>query len=373
MNLEKSTIQTFFMIIEDMGITDNIKYNSQKHILAFGNGSQIFLIDLFPLPQDPNYTRLGGHEYTFVIIDEAAEVSLKAYQILKTRIRYKLKENNLIGKMLICSNPSKGWLYDIFYSPWRNGELPPHRKFIQALPSDNTYADENVLKMYTIEELGTTFYNLLVLGDWDYDSSALDIFNFDAVQQCFYNYGVGGIKYITCDPAGQGNDNCVITVWQGYQCQEIYTYPKTTIPQIIDYIKQLMASKTVNISNVCIDGGGLGIGVTDSLPGCQKFIANSKALKNEIIYASLKDQLYFKFAEMVREGKIGITSDPLQQNEIVRELEAHKMYNVDRGRTQVTPKSMVKQLIGKSPDLADALMMRAYFEYKNTGGIEFGW
>lgn len=372
-NLTKSTFQTFLSLVDEMGIRESINYNSQSHIITFSNGSQIFLLDLFPLPADPNFTRLGGHEYTFVIIDEAAEVPMKAYQVLKTRIRYKLQENDLIGKMLICSNPSKGWLYDTFYSPWRTGELPTYRKFIQALPQDNTFADPKVLETYTIENLGILFYNLLVLGDWDYDSSALDLFDFDSLNNSFYIIAQRGRKILTCDPAGQGNDKCIITIWDNYQCIDIQEYAKTTIPQITELIKSNMLKYGIPISNVVVDAGGLGLGVSDMLMGSKKFIANLKPLKNEIIYGTLKDQLFFKFGELIKNGKIGIEADTIKQGEIVRELQAHKMYNPDKGKTQITPKALVKQMIGKSPDMADALVMRAYFEYVGTNEMIIGW
>lgn len=369
-SLEKSTLQTFFQICNNHNIS--YKYNSQKHVISFNNGSQIFLLDLFPLPADPEYVRLGGQEYTWVIIDEAGECPLKAYQVLKTRIRYKLKENNLTPKMLICSNPTRGWLYDIFYSPYKRNELPEHRQFIQALPKDNIYADEKVLEGYTIENLGEAFYNLLVLGDWDYDINATNLFEFPDLQQLFYNAGVAGKKYITVDPAGQGNDECVITVWNNYQCFIIKKFNKTTIPQIADEVKQLMQLYSVHINNVVVDSSGLGIGVADLLQGCVKFFANGKVLKNEN-YNSLKDQMFYKFAQLIKDYKVGITATIEDQNEIIRELQAHKQYITDGGKSRVTPKSLVKQQIGRSPDLADAIVMRAYFEYKNIEGVIIGW
>ena len=51
--------------------------------------------------------------------------------------------------------------------------------------------------------------------------------------------------------------------------------------------------------------------------------------------------------------------------QIIQELEQVKQYNMDKdGKRQVLPKDKVKEIIGRSPDFADTLMMREWFELK---------
>jgi len=369
-NLVKSTYATFNDLMHKLGLVDQYKYNSQTHIITFDNGSQIYLLDLFPLPGDPNYTRFGGYELTWVIIDECAECPLKAFQVLKTRVRYKLKENGLVGKILLCSNPTTGWLKEMFYDNWKNGTLPKHRKFVQALPHENPFADKKVLEQYSIENLGELYYRMLVLGDWSYTTTDSDLYNYDDLVNMFYVNAVPGSKYISVDCAGQGVDKTCITVWNNYQCISIQLYPKTTVPQIVNHVKNNMIAHSVKVSNVIVDAGGLGQGVADLLVGCKKFLANSRPLKGEKGFYSLKDQLAFKFASLLKDGKIGISSiEANSKQEIVREFQAHKMFRVDREKAQVTPKSLVRQHIGRSPDSFDALIMRMWFEYKTQSGL----
>ena len=48
---------------------------------------------------------------------------------------------------------------------------------------------------------------------------------------------------------------------------------------------------------------------------------------------------------------------------IIQELEQVKRSNVDKdGKLSIIPKEKVKELLGRSPDFSDALMMRMYFE-----------
>jgi phage terminase large subunit len=52
-------------------------------------------------------------------------------------------------------------------------------------------------------------------------------------------------------------------------------------------------------------------------------------------------------------------SDPKMKSDIIQELEQVKQFNMDKdGKKQVMPKDKVKEVIGRSPDYSDTLMMR---------------
>ena len=148
-NLKQTTLNTFFEVaIHFCGLTPekDFKYNAGDSTIKFYNGSEILLKDLFYYPSDPLFTSLGGLEITDCFIDEAAEVSEKAINILNSRIRYKLDEYNLIPKTLLTCNPSKGWLYTQYYKPDLTNDLPIHKKFIKSLVTDNKAISEHYIK-----------------------------------------------------------------------------------------------------------------------------------------------------------------------------------------------------------------------------------
>ena len=70
---------------------------------------------------------------------------------------------------------------------------------------------------------------------------------------------------------------------------------------------------------------------------------------------------------MFREGNISINIlDPSIIDDLTQELLAVKLKDVDKdNKVQVQSKEDMKKILGKSPDLSDALMMRMYFEIKN--------
>lgn len=169
-NLEQSTLVTLFKVASLMGYKQNIHYtyNSQKHTINWSNGSQTILKDLFLYPSDPDFTSLGSTEYTDAFIDEGTEITLKAFEIVSTRIRWNLDLYKLVPKILITANPSDGWVKERFIEA-DNKEviLAPHQRFIQSLVSENPDEDFKRLYIQQLERLSSDYdKQRLLYGDW---------------------------------------------------------------------------------------------------------------------------------------------------------------------------------------------------------------
>ena len=132
--LKETTLKTFFETTSRLNMSKDFKYNQQSNLILWKNGSEIILKDLFLYPSDPEFDSLGSLEITGAFIDECNQLTYKAWQIVKSRIRFKLTEFDLIPKLLGTCNPSKNWVYKYFYEPNKMKKLPEYRKFIKALP-----------------------------------------------------------------------------------------------------------------------------------------------------------------------------------------------------------------------------------------------
>lgn len=167
--LEQSTLVTLFEVAHLMGyqVGVDFNYNSQKHVINWANGSTTVLKDLFQYPSDPDFISLGSTEYTDAFIDEVTEITEKAYEIVNTRIRYKLDEYGLTPKILSTGNPRKNWVKRKFVDP---KELPEHIAFVQSLLVDNP--NEKFRELYE-QQLGrmSSDYDKerLLYGNWDVD------------------------------------------------------------------------------------------------------------------------------------------------------------------------------------------------------------
>ena len=112
----------------------------------------------------------------------------------------------------------------------------------------------------------------------------------------------------------------------------------------------------------------MGGGVKDFLR-CKGFVNNARPIKKEN-YQNLKTQCYYKLADKINKAQIGITCNDINiKNFIIEELEQVRTKDADKdNKLQIIPKENVKSILGRSPDFADALCMRMFYELDNNFG-----
>jgi hypothetical protein len=138
----------------------------------------------------------------------------------------------------------------------------------------------------------------------------------------------------------------------------------------VQHIRQLCESKSVKLTNVLVDEDGVGGGVVDALQ-CRGFQNGSRA-KHPDTYSNLKAECYFKLAEFMEYNKLFMRTAN-QRDVIVKELDMIRRRNPDAdGKLSVSSKDEIQRMHGVSPDYADAIMMRMYFElFPNYGN--YSW
>ena len=402
-SLKETTLNTFFDLTSDLGISGQYRYNSQSNIVYWENGSEIILKDLYLYPADPKFDSLGSLEITGAFIDECNQVVLLAWQIVTSRCRYKLtewdihgeltkymeivkkdREGNpvlwknsrgeitpgLIPKCLGTCNPAKNWTYKEFYKADKEGKLLPHRKFIQALPTDNPHLPESYLQ--TLLSLDKSSVQRLYYGNWEYDDDPATLMDADAIADYWSPEHIkkGTDKYMTIDVARKGKDTTVYRVWEGWVCTYRYMIPKSDLVEVVNKAKEIRQRFNIPLSHIVADEDGVGGGVVDFLK-CKGFVNNSSPLK-ELIgeeyktpnYANLKSQCSFKMAEKIVKREAG---EYARDSEVVanttEEMEQIKQRDIDKdGKISIIPKETIKLLIGRSPDEWDSIMMRYFFE-----------
>lgn len=363
--LKETTLNTFFELTSNLKLSNQFNINNQSGVIYWNNGSEIILKDLYQYPSDPNFDSLGSLEITGAFVDECNQISYKAWQIVTSRIRYKLNDYNIVPKILGTCNPSKNWVYSKFYIPSINGTISNSRRFIQSLPTDNPHLHPSYLE--SLLALDENSKRRLYYGDWAYDNDPASLISFDKINDIFTNdFVIEGDKYISADIARYGSDKMVICVWSGFRVIEIFTLDKSSITQTAEAIRGLALKHKVPNSNIIADEDGVGGGVVDVLQ-CKGFVNNSRALKEEnqlMEYQNLKTQCYYKLAEKIQRNEVFIDcSDGYLQDLIIKELEQVKRDKIDSdGKLRIIPKEKVKELIGHSPDYTDTLMMRLWFE-----------
>ena len=369
--LKKTTLNTFFEVCSTWNVKANEHYNfnGSSNVITFYNGSEIILKDLFLYPSDRNFDSLGSLEITGAFIDEANQITEKAKNVVASRLRYKLDENNLIPKLLMTCNPAKNWVYTSYYRPAQEKKLKAHKQFIQSLVTDNEYISKHYEKqLFELDELTK---QRLLFGNWEYDATQDSLIDYNSILSLFESKGTNGDKYITCDVARFGSDRTVIMLWEGLHLKYIKTMLKSAINDIVEEIKKLQQENQVALRNIIVDEDGVGGGVKDYLR-CQGFVNNARALKNEN-YQNLKTQCYYKLADLINKSQLGITCNNINtKNDIIEELEQVRTKDADKdNKLQILSKDTIKAMIGRSPDYADALAMRCYYEIDSNYGRYF--
>ena len=366
-SLKQTSLNTLFEVLKMSGMEadKHYTYNGQSNTITFYNGSEIILKDLEAKPSDPNFDSLAGIEITCAVIEEASQVTRMAYNIVKSRLRFKLNEFNLIGKILMTTNPSQGFIKSEFYIPYVEERLPNNIQFIPSLPNDNPHLPQSYLDM--LNSLPQEQRKRLLMGDWNYNEDIDSLFDFDSIATCSFKHAPNPLdkKYICIDVARFGGDSTVISVWVGLTIVEIIRYNKLDGDTLYNHIKDLISKHGIHPSQVIADSDGVGGFLVDRLR-CTSFVNNSRPL-HEQNFTNLKSQCYVKLSDLIKDGKISINVlDPGTVDELTQQLLAIKLKDVEKdGKVGVIGKDVMKKMLGVSPDIADSIMLRMFYEVKN--------
>ena len=335
-------------------------------------------------------------EITSAFIDEVNQIVKKAWDITKSRIRYKLDEYGLQPKILGSCNPARNWTYSYFYVPWRNETLESEKIFIQSLVTDNPFISNHYIQ--NLKSLDKVDRERLLHGNWDYYQNEDCIFQpVTVIHDLFTNSApVSSDKYISVDVAGAGADRAVIIYWQGLQAQEFHIAKKCTQQQLKDQIEVLKQKHNVRNSNIVIDADGIGLGLAElAFPGCKKFNNGSAPIiprdsqKRDrqnvgnkdinLVFSNLKTQCYYKMRDCAKSGELQLKLDKIQEfgeniegitesslrDYITEELDYVRRVDIDKDtKIKLLGKDKIKEELGRSPDFSDALMMRFYYDIK---------
>lgn len=364
--LKETTLNTFFQLSSDLNLGSQYRYNAQNHIIYWNNGSEILLKDLFLYPADPNFDSLGSLEITGAFIDECNQIVYKAWQIVKSRIRYKLNEYGLIPKMIGTCNPAKNWTKTEFYNAKKENKLPKNKKFIQALPTDNPHLPPSYIQ--SLRELDTNSRERLLNGNWEYSDDPSVLIPYENIVNMFTNTFVEiGTRYITCDVERYGRDLTVIGVWSGLKLFKVTTINKSGLDEVKEALERLRVEYHIPLSNIIVDEDGVGGGVVDFMK-CKGFVNGSSPLEVGGVsqnFSNLKSQCYFGIADRINSNQVWISIDGEPKEKIIEEMGYVKQKDMDKDmKKKVLSKDEVKAELGRSPDYADMIMMRYWFELK---------
>lgn len=374
-DLRKFTIPSIYEVFTLWDITEKYyTYNGQDNYFQLFNGSRVYLIEAAFQPGDPLYQRFGSMQMTRGWIEEAGEFEEAAKNNLMASIgRWKNDVYNLAPKLLQTCNPAKNYLYREYYRKFKDGVLEFWKRFVQALPQDNKKLPASYLENLE-RTLSETEKRRLIRGDWEYDSDPATLIDYDRIIDIFSNIDVPiGKKCITSDAARLGGDRIVKIEWIGFR-GKVEAWSKKELDVTGKRLQDARIRMGIAKSDVLVDEDGVGGGIVDY----EKFkgfrnksspVPNPKSNERDKNFKKipenfdmLKSQCGFHMAKRINEKGIYLQCSSEHRDLIIEELEQVKQKNLDSDlKKGLVPKDKVKELIGRSPDFWDTILMREWF------------
>lgn len=318
----------------------------------------------FKTAKDPD--NLYGEDVYAAVMDEYTRMKQDAWFALRSTLTATGGPCKFIGNYKGKSN----WGHQL--SLKANQENSNYQRF-KVTAYDAVKA--GILKLEEVEQarqdLPAFMFKALYLAEGEIDNARLiddesiaDLRTNDFVEK--------GQMYLTADIAFQGSDKFVIWVWEGWRVIGMHVYKKSSPDEVEKIIKGLANNYGVSQRNIVYDADGVGSFLKGYLKNAVEFHNNGSVMpekegkdkKEKMDYANLKSQCYFGYARMVNASETYFECDVDEYwNEIVEDLECvkNRSYGTD-GKLEVMRKKEIKEIIGRSPDFSDGLMMRYYFE-----------
>lgn len=220
-------------------------------------------------------------------------------------------------------------------------------------------------------------------GNWKYKSIGDDMIKLDQMEQFFENAvdEGDGKPYASCDIATEGGDNLVLVLWKGSQLNYIADVfvCRMNSKETLVAVKGRLDEWGVPEENFTYDLNGLGQLFKGFFPNAVPFVNNAAVdPKLKYIYANLKSQAAYMFAQKIINGELSINHRIIDnkysgngyENMPLRLIltKERKVIRADRDNTDhgfaLPKKAMMKKIIGHSPDFIEAMLMAMIFLIK---------
>lgn len=303
-----------------------------------------------------NPDNLFGEDVWSCVFDEAPRAKVEAWYALRSTLTATNAPMKLIGNFGGTAN----WMHQLKEKATTD---PENYAYFKVTAWDGV--DAGILSKAEIDQaqkdLPPKIFKQLYLAEEQESDDMLC--TFDAIRDLWTNFHVKkGTKYITADVALHGSDKFRLIVWEGWRIVEIKTVDKCEADEATDIIKALALKHGVMRSNIIYDADGLGSFLRGYLRNAKPFNNGAAPIKTRkklpVNYKNLKSQCGYEFAKKVNAGAVLIDCET-DKSELIKELECLQSYALDAdGKMQLLPKAEIKKILGHSPDLLDAFIMR---------------
>lgn len=333
-----------------LGKTGVYKINESNLTITAPNGAVMH----FKSADKPD--NLFGEDVYSIVFDEAPRAKVDSFYALRSTITATKGKMKLIGNFGGIAN----WMHQLKEKAKTDNEYAYYKVTAWDAVAEGILDESEILQAQ--KDLPSKVFKQLYLAEEQ--ESEDQLISFETINSFWTNTFVEeGKRYITADIALHGSDKFVIFVWSGWRIIHYENIDKIEAPEVEKRLKELAERFNVQRNSITYDADGLGSFLRGYLGGATPFNNGGKPI-GEGNYKNLKSQCGYEFAKHC--NMKGIYIDPnakVTKPEIIKELECLQSYALDNdGKMQIMPKAKIKEIIGHSPDILDALIMRMIFE-----------
>ena len=330
-----------------LGRTGYYKINESSLTITCPNGAVICF------KSADKYDNLFGEDVYSVVFDEAPRAKVEAFYALRSTVTSTKGVMKMIGNFGGIAN----WMHQVKEKAKTDTQYAYYKITAWDAVKEGILDEAEILQAQ--KDLPTKIFQQLYLAEET--ESEDQLISFDTMKSMFTNDFVkDGTKYITADIALHGSDKFVVFVWSGWKIIDCIITAKCEAPEVEKLLKETATKYGVQRNNITYDADGLGSFLRGYLQGARPF-NNGGTPIGKTNYKNLKSQCGYEFAKHCRIEGIKIDCK-IDKGELYKELECLKSYALDKeGKIQLMPKEKIKEIIGHSPDLLDAITMRMMF------------
>lgn len=339
-----------------------VNYNKSEKLLIIYKKDGSELARCYFRSADCFDTIRGISNVSVLVMDEAAYCERAAYEVSLACLR---GENVRDPQVFLVSTPRgrSNWFSEVY--------MTEDVESIHGTSLDNPYIDPNYIKMleaqYGSEEFARQEIYAEILDSTSagyFKKSDIDILNSSA------QFNAGEITF-GMDIAGEGDDYSAIAVKQGNLILDLKMLKTPDDESLVSFLSY-MVSTYPEVKKIYIDKSGAGH-IPSRMQGIFKSIQimgvhfSSSAYKDET-FANQRAEMYDSLRAEIRKNNLHFapTIDKKIREMVEVELYATE-YKINNNRLiQLKKKEEIKKIIGRSPDISDALALACIDTHKVT-------
>ena len=353
--MKRGTMMSFEEAAKKMNVTD-YQENKLEMTWRFANGSRILFFEV-DQSRDRQFSKIKSMNLTCAFIDEADAVQKEGFLSVYGRVGRK-NENGAPTFIILACNPNEAWIKEDYYNRYKKGTLPQNVDFVEFEMGDSFLPVDYYDKF---EDAPINWKKRYLYNDWDYGDDDDSLFKYKWLDQSHISVLDQGTRYAALDVARFGQDRSVGALWQGKQLIDIKIFKekedKITNIALAERYRYWCMDNSVGYENATVDAVGNGSGVVDYLHKegfkVKEFLAGGKAKGN---YNNLRSEATHLLAQDFEKGEAKLLDSCPYLAELKKEL-TMQAYSVVDKQLIVESKDKIKQRLGMSPDISDAVIM----------------